>query len=72
MSPLLLPLLPCAHAPRYPTPPLHFADSTHAATPFSALQETFARMIETAGFRGVDYENLTVGVVAIHSGFKVI
>lgn len=34
-------------------------------------QETFARMIEEAGFRGVEYENLTAGVVAIHSGFKV-
>ena len=28
-------------------------------------------MIEAAGFRGVDYENLTFGVVAIHSGFKL-
>ena len=30
-----------------------------------------AQMIEDAGFRGVDYENLTFGVVAIHSGFKL-
>lgn len=30
-----------------------------------------AQMIEAAGFRGVDYENLTFGVVAIHSGFKL-
>ena len=29
------------------------------------------QMIEAAGFRGVDYENLTLGVVAIHSGFKL-
>lgn len=29
------------------------------------------QMIEEAGFRGVDYENLTFGVVAIHSGFKL-
>lgn len=34
-------------------------------------QETWAGMIEDAGFRGVDYENLTLGVVAIHSGFKL-
>lgn len=41
-----------------PTPP-----TTTAATP--------AQMIEDAGFQGVDYENLTAGVVAIHSGFKM-
>lgn len=29
------------------------------------------QMIEQAGFKGVDYENLTFGVVAIHSGFKL-
>lgn len=29
------------------------------------------QMIEDAGFQGVDYENLTLGVVAIHSGFKL-
>ncbi|PSC68960.1 2-methoxy-6-polyprenyl-1,4-benzoquinol mitochondrial [Micractinium conductrix] len=34
-------------------------------------QESWAGMIEDAGFRGVDYENLTFGVVAIHSGFKL-
>lgn len=33
-------------------------------------QETFAGMITRAGFRFVDYENLTAGVAAIHSGFK--
>ena len=34
-------------------------------------QEAWARQIEDAGFRGVEYENLTCGVVAIHSGFKL-
>lgn len=34
-------------------------------------QETFAGMIEDAGFRAVTYENLTGGIVAIHSGFKL-
>lgn len=34
-------------------------------------QETWAETIEDAGFKGVDYENLTGGVVAIHSGFKL-
>lgn len=34
-------------------------------------QEAFKGMIEEAGFRQVQYENLTLGVVAIHSGFKL-
>lgn len=34
-------------------------------------QEEFKGMIEAAGFRSVTYENLTCGVVAIHSGFKI-
>ena len=36
-------------------------------------QKTFATMIRKAGFATVDegYENLTFGVAAIHSGFKV-
>jgi 2-methoxy-6-polyprenyl-1,4-benzoquinol methylase len=34
-------------------------------------QETFKTMIEEAGFRQVTYENLSLGVVAIHSGFKL-
>jgi len=34
-------------------------------------QETFSDMIRRAGFRFVDYENLTFGVAAIHSGFKL-
>lgn len=34
-------------------------------------QDNFKTMIEEAGFRNVLYENLTLGVVAIHSGFKL-
>ncbi|XP_029042808.1 2-methoxy-6-polyprenyl-1,4-benzoquinol methylase, mitochondrial [Osmia bicornis bicornis] len=34
-------------------------------------QEDFKEMIEEAGFRNVTYQNLTSGVVAIHSGFKL-
>jgi len=34
-------------------------------------QETFARMIRDANFRFVEYENLSCGVAAIHSGFKL-
>lgn len=34
-------------------------------------QEAFKQIIEEAGFRHVKYENLTLGVVAIHSGFKL-
>lgn len=34
-------------------------------------QEKFKQMIENAGFRQVTYENLTFGVCAIHSGFKI-
>ncbi|XP_029474957.1 2-methoxy-6-polyprenyl-1,4-benzoquinol methylase, mitochondrial isoform X2 [Rhinatrema bivittatum] len=34
-------------------------------------QEEFKAMIEDAGFMKVDYHNLTSGVVAIHSGFKL-
>ncbi|XP_052215717.1 2-methoxy-6-polyprenyl-1,4-benzoquinol methylase, mitochondrial-like isoform X3 [Dreissena polymorpha] len=34
-------------------------------------QEDFKRIIRTCGFRAVTYENLTFGVVAIHSGFKL-
>ena len=34
-------------------------------------QEAFAALVEEAGFVGVDWENLTGGVVAIHSGFKL-
>lgn len=34
-------------------------------------QDIFKNMVEEAGFRQVVYENLTFGVVAIHSGFKL-
>jgi len=34
-------------------------------------QETFKSMIEAAGFRQVTYENLSLGITAIHSGFKL-
>ena len=34
-------------------------------------QETFAAMIRTAGFGQVGYRNLTMGVAALHSGWKL-
>jgi 2-methoxy-6-polyprenyl-1,4-benzoquinol methylase len=34
-------------------------------------QEVFADMIGQAGFRAVTFENLTFGVAAIHSGWKL-
>jgi demethylmenaquinone methyltransferase/2-methoxy-6-polyprenyl-1,4-benzoquinol methylase len=34
-------------------------------------QETFARMIRAAGFEQVKYRNLTMGVAALHSGWKL-
>jgi demethylmenaquinone methyltransferase/2-methoxy-6-polyprenyl-1,4-benzoquinol methylase len=34
-------------------------------------QETFATMIRTAGFDQVKYRNLTMGVAALHSGWKL-
>ncbi|XP_068152856.1 2-methoxy-6-polyprenyl-1,4-benzoquinol methylase, mitochondrial [Drosophila tropicalis] len=34
-------------------------------------QDDFKQMIEKAGFVGVTYENLTFGIVSIHSGFKL-
>mgnify|MGYP002148246219 FL=1 len=34
-------------------------------------QETFAAMIRKAGFDQVKYRNLTMGVAALHSGWKV-
>ena len=34
-------------------------------------QETFKDMIREAGFKAVSYQNLTFGVVAVHSGFKL-
>ncbi|TRD22373.1 bifunctional demethylmenaquinone methyltransferase/2-methoxy-6-polyprenyl-1,4-benzoquinol methylase UbiE [Palleronia caenipelagi] len=34
-------------------------------------QETFAAMIETAGFGQVKYRNLSMGIAALHSGWKI-
>ena len=34
-------------------------------------QEEFLGMIDTAGFKQTKFRNLTFGVVAIHSGWKV-
>lgn len=34
-------------------------------------QEDFKLMIENSGFLGVSYEDLTLGVCSIHSGFKL-
>ena len=34
-------------------------------------QEVFARMIRAAGFGQVSYRNLTMGVAALHSGWKI-
>ena len=34
-------------------------------------QETFAQMIRDAGFELVKYRNLTMGVAALHSGWKL-
>jgi 2-methoxy-6-polyprenyl-1,4-benzoquinol methylase len=36
-------------------------------------QEEFKKMIQQGGFKtfGIGYENLTFGIAAIHSGFKV-
>lgn len=34
-------------------------------------QDSFARMITKAGFKHVSYTNLTFGVCAIHTGFKL-
>jgi demethylmenaquinone methyltransferase/2-methoxy-6-polyprenyl-1,4-benzoquinol methylase len=34
-------------------------------------QDTFAQMIKTAGFDNVKYRNLSLGIAALHSGWKV-
>lgn len=34
-------------------------------------QDTFASMIRTAGFANVKYRNLSMGIAALHSGWKV-
>lgn len=33
-------------------------------------QETFKQMIEDGGFKLVDYDNLSGGIAAIHTGYK--
>lgn len=39
---------------------------------FGDFQKKFAAMIRQAGFGMVTYENLTFGVSAIHSGYKLL
>jgi demethylmenaquinone methyltransferase / 2-methoxy-6-polyprenyl-1,4-benzoquinol methylase len=34
-------------------------------------QEVFASMIRTAGFEQVSYRNLSLGIAALHSGWKI-
>ena len=34
-------------------------------------QDTFATMIRTAGFKNVKYRNLSMGIAALHSGWKI-
>jgi demethylmenaquinone methyltransferase / 2-methoxy-6-polyprenyl-1,4-benzoquinol methylase len=34
-------------------------------------QELFASMIRTAGFEQVSYRNLSLGIAALHSGWKI-
>lgn len=34
-------------------------------------QDSFATMIQTAGFENVKYRNLSLGIAAIHSGWKI-
>ena len=34
-------------------------------------QETFASMIRNAGFAQVKYRNLSLGIAALHSGWKI-
>jgi len=34
-------------------------------------QETFANMIKAAGFHNVKYRNLSLGIAALHSGWKI-
>lgn len=38
---------------------------------FDVIKEDFKYMIEDAGFCSVSYENLMLGIAAIHSGFKL-
>jgi hypothetical protein len=49
-----------------------FCHTHHVAHPQPLpLQDTFAGMIEDAGFQCVSYENILGGVAALHSGFKL-
>jgi demethylmenaquinone methyltransferase/2-methoxy-6-polyprenyl-1,4-benzoquinol methylase len=34
-------------------------------------QDTFAQMIRTAGFENVSYRNLSLGIAALHTGWKI-
>ncbi|MCP4822548.1 MAG: class I SAM-dependent methyltransferase, partial [Shimia sp.] len=34
-------------------------------------QETFLDMVKTAGFENAKYRNLTMGIAALHSGWKL-
>jgi hypothetical protein len=52
-----------------PLPPRPLCSSAPPLAPHP--QETFAAMMRDAGFQAVTYENLTQGVVALHSGFKL-
>lgn len=59
---------------------LHSDPATGDAQPYQYLvesirkfhdQETLASLMRKAGFQGVTYTNLTGGIVAIHSGFRM-
>lgn len=63
---------PPPHTHTYtPTAQRHALRSPTATHPQPQPQEAFAAMLRDAGFKAVTYENLTQGVVAIHSGFKL-
>ncbi|MDA7966937.1 class I SAM-dependent methyltransferase, partial [Ruegeria sp.] len=34
-------------------------------------QETFLNMVRTAGFENAKYRNLSMGIAALHSGWKI-
>lgn len=34
-------------------------------------QETFLQMVKTAGFENASYRNLSLGIAALHSGWKI-
>lgn len=56
--------------PAYVLYTLPLASFTHHSSKFPE-QEVFADMLRSAGFAGVAYEDLTFGIAAIHSGFKL-